>query len=57
LLARVKEGDISMKTIVRVSQKGGTGKTTLAVHLAVAAERAGKPAVVSDLDQKASAAA
>ena len=46
-----------MKTVVCVSQKGGTGKTTLAVHLAVAAERAGKAAVVIDLDQQASAAA
>jgi chromosome partitioning protein len=46
-----------MKTIVVVSQKGGTGKTTLAVHLGVASERAGKPAVVIDLDPQASAAA
>ena len=46
-----------MKTVVCVSQKGGTGKTTLAVHLAVAAEKAGKPAVVIDLDPQASAAA
>ncbi|MBV8096100.1 MAG: AAA family ATPase [Acetobacteraceae bacterium] len=46
-----------MKTVVCVSQKGGTGKTTLAVHLAVAAERAGKAAVLIDLDPQASAAA
>ncbi len=46
-----------MQTIVIVSQKGGTGKTTIAVHLAVAAELAGKAAVVIDLDPQASAAA
>jgi chromosome partitioning protein len=46
-----------MQTIVIVSQKGGTGKTTIAIHLAVSAERAGKPAVVIDLDPQASAAA
>ena len=45
-----------MRTVVIVSQKGGTGKTTLAVHLAVAAERAGKPTVVIDLDPQSSAA-
>jgi len=40
-----------MKTVVIVSQKGGTGKTTLAIHLAVAAESAGKAAVVIAFDQ------
>jgi chromosome partitioning protein len=43
-----------MKTISFLSQKGGTGKTTLCVHLAVAAERAGKSAVILDLDPQAS---
>lgn len=44
-----------MKTVAIVSQKGGTGKSTLAVHLATAADRAGKPAVVLDIDPHASA--
>ena len=45
-----------MKTITLLSQKGGTGKTTLAVHLAVAAEKAGKSAAILDLDPQASSA-
>ena len=45
-----------MQTIAVLSQNGGTGKTTLAVHLAVAAERAGQAAVVIDTDPQASAA-
>lgn len=45
-----------MKTIAIISQKGGSGKTTLALHLAVAAETAGKATVLLDLDPQASAA-
>lgn len=44
-----------MKTIAIISQKGGAGKTTIALHLAVAAELAGKPTAVIDLDPQASA--
>ena len=45
-----------MYTVAILSQKGGTGKTTLTLHLAVAAERAGQAAAVIDIDPQASAA-
>lgn len=44
-----------MKTVAIISQKGGAGKTTVAIHLAVAAEQAGLRAAVFDLDPQASA--
>lgn len=45
-----------MKTVAIVSRKGGAGKTTLAVHLAVAASIKGKEVAIIDLDPQASAA-
>ena len=39
-----------MPTIAIVSQKGGAGKTTLAIHLAAAAQDAGKIALIVDTD-------
>lgn len=45
-----------MRTIAILSQKGGTGKTTISLHLAVAAQQAGQAAVVIDLDPQASSA-
>ena len=44
-----------MKTLAILSRKGGTGKTTIAVHLAVAAALAGHTTALIDLDPQASA--
>ncbi len=45
-----------MKTLAIVSRKGGAGKTTIAIHLAVAIEAIGFRVAVFDLDPQASAA-
>jgi chromosome partitioning protein len=45
-----------METIAVISQKGGAGKTTIALGLAVEAERAGLATVIFDLDPQGSAA-
>lgn len=44
-----------MKTIAILSRKCGAGKTTLAVHLCVAAEQAGHTTALIDLDPQESA--
>lgn len=44
-----------MKTIAIISQKGGAGKTTVAIHLAVAAELHNLKTAIFDLDPQASA--
>jgi chromosome partitioning protein len=43
-----------MRTIALLSQKGGTGKSTLCLHLAVAFQQAGDNVLVLDLDPQAS---
>ena len=44
-----------MKTIIIANQKGGSGKSTSTVHLAVAAEQAGDgPVLISDTDPQGS---
>ena len=44
-------------SIALLSQKGGAGKTTLSVHLAVAAQEAGERVTLIDTDPQGSAAA
>ena len=44
-----------MKTLSILSQKGGTGKTTVAVNLSVAAALTGESVALVDLDDQASA--
>jgi chromosome partitioning protein len=45
-----------MKTLAIISGKGGSGKTTLALHLAVAAERLALRVALLDIDPQSSAA-
>ena len=45
-----------MKIVSIINQKGGAGKTTLALHLAVALSAAGQNTAVVDLDPQATAA-
>jgi len=45
-----------MKTLGIIAQKGGTGKTTLSIHLAVEASLSGMKVLLVDVDPQASAA-
>ena len=44
-----------MKIIAALSQKGGVGKTSLSIHLAIAAEQAGKKVLIVDRDPQGAA--
>jgi chromosome partitioning protein len=54
--AGVSELGRTMKIVAIISQKGGAGKTTLAVHLGTAAAEAGHVSAIIDLDPQATAA-
>jgi chromosome partitioning protein len=43
-----------MRSIALLSQKGGTGKSTLAIHIAVAAEASGERVTLIDTDPQGS---
>jgi|YNPBryunderm2012_1023409.scaffolds.fasta_scaffold34926_2 chromosome partitioning protein len=45
-----------MQTIALIAQKGGVGKTTIAIHLATAFAASGRNTLILDLDPQASAA-
>jgi len=45
-----------MKTLGMIAQKGGTGKTTLSIHLAVQASLSGLKVLLVDIDPQASSA-
>src|SRR4051794_32759792 len=47
---------LRMRTIALINQKGGCGKTTVALHLAAAFWQRGENVLVLDLDPQASAA-
>lgn len=47
--------NLNMRTIALINQKGGVGKTTVALHLATAFQQHGTDALVLDLDPQASA--
>lgn len=49
------QGFIAMKTLSILSQKGGVGKSTLSLHLAVAAQQAAIPTLLFDLDPQGNA--
>ncbi len=44
-----------MKTVAIIAQKGGVGKTTVAIHLATAASIAGYATAIIDIDPQTTA--
>lgn len=58
VIIKANKEEVRVKTLVLASQKGGAGKTTLAAHLAIAAELDGAgPVVLIDTDPQGSLSA
>ncbi len=57
LIPRSMNNQSPMKTLSLIAQKGGTGKTTLGIHLAVQAQRQGLRVLLIDTDPQGSAGA
>jgi chromosome partitioning protein len=55
MVANDERKRVNVQTIAIISQKGGAGKTTIGIHLAVAAVRRGMQTALFDLDPQASA--
>jgi chromosome partitioning protein len=56
-IASCSVGDLGMRTIALIAQKGGVGKSTLAINLAVAAMQAGETVIGIDTDPQGTMAA
>src|SRR6185503_5222191 len=52
--ASQRESSMTLRTLVLVNSKGGTGKSTLAASLAVAASAVGEKVIALDLDPQGS---
>src|SRR5271167_1777228 len=50
-----RQGPVPMRTIAVIALKGGSGKTTVATHLALAAHLRGLKTLVADIDPQQSA--
>ena len=46
-----------MKAVTFVTQKGGSGKSTLCINLAIAAQEAGRPVCILEMDRQATISA
>jgi chromosome partitioning protein len=55
-MARKRSGTKAMRTLAVLARKGGVGKTTLALHLAVIAQQSGLRTLLVDTDPQRSAA-
>ena len=55
LAARDPDNCHNMKIVTLLAQKGGTGKTTLSIHLAALGAAKGKKVVIADIDPQQSA--